>query len=106
MIQGHVKLLHDGNTHWSLSFCSNGRGQTCNSVNSVVTETSKKSMQALHKSVSRDNANVVVTFFPLQKQQDDHNCVFFFVVAFSAKVFDGKSPIEAVFHFSFILFIA
>ena len=65
-------------------------------------------MQALHKSVSRDNANVVVTFFPVQKQQqDDHNCAFFFfVVAFSAKVFDGKSPIEAVFHFSFILFIA
>ena len=46
---------------------------------------------------SRDNANVMVTFLPVQKQQDFHNWGLF-AVAFAAEIFHGKSPIDAVFH--------
>ena len=39
----------------------------------------------------------MVTFFPVYKQQDGHNCRLF-AVAFAAEILDGKSPIDAVFH--------
>ena len=39
----------------------------------------------------------MVTFWPVQKQQDRHNCGVF-AVAFAAKILDRKSPIGAVFH--------
>ena len=40
---------------------------------------------------------MMVTFSPVQKQLDDHNCGLF-AVAFATKIVDGKSPINAVFH--------
>ena len=43
------------------------------------------------------NANVMVTFLPVQKQQDGHNFGLF-TVAFAAEILDGKPLIDAVFN--------
>ena len=43
------------------------------------------------------NANVMVTFLPVQKQQDGHNFDLF-TVAFAAESLDGKPLIDAVFN--------
>ena len=93
----HVQLLHDGNNHWFLSFCSNGRVQICDGFNSALTQTSIKFIQVLYRNFSRDSAKVMVAFLPVQKQQDGRNCVLFAMV-FAAKILDGKLPIDAVFH--------
>ena len=73
------------------------RVQICNSPNSTFTQTLKKSIQALYRNFSRHNANVMVTFFPAQKQQDGHNGGLF-AVAFAGEVLDSKSLIDTVFH--------
>lgn len=73
------------------------RVQICNSLNSTFTQTLKKSIQVLYRNFSRDNANVMVTFLPAQKQQDGHNCGLF-SVAFATEVLDSKSLIDTVFH--------
>ena len=39
----------------------------------------------------------MITFLPLLKQQDCHNCGLFAVI-FAAEILDGKPPIDAVFH--------
>ena len=57
----------------------------------------KKSIQALHRNFSRDNTNLTLTFLPVEKQQDGHNCCLF-GVAFTVEILEGKSPIDAVFH--------
>ena len=94
----YIQLLHNGINHWFLSFCSNSRVQVCNSLNSTLTRTSRKSIQSLYKNVGQknDSGNVRVTFLPVQKQPDGHNCGLF-AVAFAAEILAGKSPIEAVF---------
>ena len=94
----YIKLLHNGINHWFLSFCSNSRVQVCDSLNSTLTRTSRKSIQSLYKNVGQknDSGNVRVTFWPVQKQPDGHNCGLF-AVAFAAEILSGKSPIEAVF---------
>ena len=51
----------------------------------------------MFRNFSRNNANVMVTFLPVQKQQDGHNCGFF-VVASAAEILGDKSPTDAVFH--------
>ena len=53
--------------------------------------------QALYRNFSRHNANVMVNFLAVQKQQAGRNCGLF-AVAFAAKILDGESPIDAVFH--------
>ena len=88
------KLLHDGNNHWFLSFCSNNRVQICDNLNSTLTQTLKKSIQVLYKNFSRDNANVMVTFWTVQKQQDSHNCGLY-AVTIAAEFLDGNSPIDS-----------
>ena len=87
----YIKLLHNGINHWFLSFYSN-------SLNSTLTRTSRKSIQFLYKNVGQknDSGNVRVTFLPVQKQPDGHNCGLF-AVAFATEILAGKSPIEAVF---------
>ena len=97
----HIQLLHNGINHWFLSFCSNGRVQICDSLNSTLTRTSKKSIQSLYKTFTHDNdaGKVLVTFLPVQKQPDGHNCGVF-AVAFAAVILDGKSPIDSFFNVS------
>ena len=57
----------------------------------------EKSIQVLYRKFSQSNTNVVVTFLSVQKQRDGYNCGLV-VVAFAVKIFDGKSPIDAVLH--------
>ena len=95
--QEHGQLLHDGNNHSFLSFSSNDCVQACGSLNSALTQTLKTSSQALYRHFSPDNANVMVTFLSVQKQQDHHNYDLF-PVAFAAETLDSKSPIDTVFH--------
>ena len=54
----------------------------------------EKPIHTLYRNFSHDNANVRVTFLPVQKQQDDHNCGLF-TVAFAPQILDGKSPTDS-----------
>ena len=45
----HIQLLHDGRNHWILSFCSNGRVQVCDSLNTALTRSSRKAIRSLYK---------------------------------------------------------
>ena len=36
----HIQLLHDGGSHWFLSFCSSGRVQICNRLKSTLNQPS------------------------------------------------------------------
>ena len=94
----YIQLLHNGINHWFLSFCSNSRLQVCDSLNSTLTRTSRISIQSLYKNVGQknDSGNARLTFLPVQKQPDGHNCGLF-AVAFAAEILAGKSPIEGVF---------
>ena len=95
----YIQLLHNGINHWFLSFCSNSRVQVCDSLNSTLTRTSRKSIQSLYKNVGQknDSGNVRITFLHVQKKPDGQNCGLF-AVAFAAEILAGKSPIEAVFY--------
>ena len=68
--QEHVQLLQDSNNHWFLSVCLNDRVQICHNLNSTLTQTLRKSIQVLCRNFSCDNENVMITFFPVQKQQE------------------------------------
>ena len=94
--QEHVQLLHDGANHWFLSFCSNGRVQVCDSLRSSLTRSSRKSIRSLYKHYVADGGEQIVTFLPVQKQPDGHNCGPF-AIAYAAEILDGRSPSEALF---------
>ena len=94
--QEHVQLLHDGANHWFLSFCSNGRVQVCDSLRSSLTRSSRKSIRSLYKHYVADGGEQIVTFLPVQKQPDGHNCGPF-AIDYAAEILDGRSPSKAVF---------
>ena len=94
--QEHVQLLHDGANHWFLSFCSNGRVQVCDSLRSSLTRSSRKSIRSFYKHYVVDGGEKIVTFLPVQKQPDGHNCGPF-AIAYATEILDGRSPSEAVF---------
>ena len=94
--QEHVQLLHEGANHWFLSFCSNGHVQVCDSLRSSLTRPSRKSIRSLYKHYVADGGEQIVTFLPVQKQPDGHNCRPF-AIAYAAEILDGRSPSEAVF---------
>ena len=90
----HVQLLHDGCNHWFLSFCSNGRVQVCDSLNTILIRSSRKSIRLLCKHYFAGDE--VISFLPVQRQSDGYNCGIF-AIAFAAEILDGKSPSEAIF---------
>ena len=94
--QEHVQLLHDGANHWFLSFCLNGCVQVCDSLRSSLTRSSRKSIRSLYKHYVADGGEQIVTFLPVQKQPDGHNCGPF-AIAYAIEILDGRSPSEAVF---------
>ena len=90
----HIQLLHDGRNHWILSFCSNGRVQVCDSLNTALTRSSRKATRSLYKDYF--SGDEVISFLPVQRQPDGYNCGLF-AIAFAAEILDGKSPSEAIF---------
>ena len=78
---------------WFLSFCSNGRVQVCDSLRSGLTRSSRKSIRSLYKHYVADDGEQIVTFLPLQKQPDGHNCGPF-AIAYAAEILDEHSPSE------------
>ena len=94
--QEHVQLLYDGANYWFLSFCSNGHVQVCDSLHSSLTRSSRKSIRSLFKHYVADGWEQIVIFLPVQKQPDGHNYGPF-AIAYTAEVFDGRCPSEAVF---------
>ena len=90
----HIQLLHDGRNHWILSFCSNGRVQVCDSLNTALTRSSRKAIRSLYKHYF--SGDKVISFLPVQRQPDGYNCGLF-AIAFAAEILDGKSPVEAIF---------
>ena len=93
--QEHVQLFHGGANHWFLSFCSNGRVQICDSLRSSLTSSSRKSIRSIYKHYVADDEEQILTFLPVQKQPDGHNCGPF-VIAYAVEILDGRSPSEAV----------
>ena len=92
----HIQLLHDGGSHWFLSFCSSGRVQICDSLKSTLNRSSMKSVYSLYKHVVGEFEKVKPTFLPVQKQTDGFNCGPF-AIAYAAEIVHGKSPMEAIF---------
>ena len=89
MYEEHIQLLHDGRNHWILSFCSNGRVQVCDSLNTALTRSSRKAIRSLYKHYF--SGDEVISFLP-----DGYNCELF-AIAFAAEILDGESPSEAIF---------
>ena len=79
-----------------LSFCSNGPVQICDSLNSTLSRTSKKCVQAIYTNCVDDRVKLMMSFLPVQKQSDGFNCGPF-AIAYAAEILNGKSPIEAQF---------
>ena len=94
LYEEHIQLLHDGRNHWILSFCSNGRVQVCDSLNTALTRSSRKAIRSLYKHYS--SGDEVISFLPVQRQPDGYNCGHF-AIPFAAEILDGKSPSEAIF---------
>ena len=90
----HIQLLHDGRNHWILSFCSNGRVQICDSLNTTLSRSSRKAIQSLYKNYF--SGTEIISFLPVQKQPDAYNCGLF-AIAFAAEIIDAKSPSDAMF---------
>ena len=72
------------------------RVQVCDSLRSSLTRSSRKSIRSLYKHYVADGGEQIVTFLPVQKQPDGHNCGPF-AIAYAAEILDGRSPSEAVF---------
>ena len=89
LYEEHIQLLHDGRNHWILSFCSNGRVQVCDSLNTALTRSSRKAIRSLYKHYF--SGDEVISFLP-----DGYNCGLF-AIAFAAEILDGESPSEAIF---------
>ena len=61
-----------------------------------LTRSSRKSIRSLYKHYVADGGEQIVTFLPVQKQPDGHNCGPFAII-YAAEILDGCSPSEAVF---------
>ena len=92
----HIQLLHDGGSHWFLSFCSSGRVQICDSLKSTLNRSSMKSVYSLYKHVVGEFEKVKPTFLPVHKQTDGFNCSSF-AIAYATEILHGTSPMEAIF---------
>ena len=90
----HIQLLHECRNHWILSFCSNGRVQICDSLNTTLSRSSRKAIQSLYKNYF--SWTEIISFLPVQKQPDAYNCGLF-AIAFAAEIIDGNSPSDAMF---------
>ena len=66
------------------------------SLRSSLTRSSRKSIRSLYKHYVADGGEQIVTFLPVQKQPDGHNCGPFAIV-YAAEILDGHSPSEAGF---------
>ena len=56
----------------------------------------KKSIRSLYKYYVTDGGEQIVTFLPVQKQPDGHNCGPF-AIGYAAEILDERSPSKAVF---------
>ena len=92
----HIQLLHDGGSHWFLSFCSSGRVQICDSLKSTLNRSSMKSVYSLYKHVVGEFEKVKPNFLPAHKQTDGFNCGPF-AIAYAAEILHGRSSMEAIF---------
>ena len=43
-----IQLLHDGNNHWLLTFCSNGRVQVCDTLRTNLSRFTWKSVNSIY----------------------------------------------------------
>ena len=93
----HIQLLHDGSSHWFLSFCQSGQIQICDSLkSSLKNRVSMKCLYALDKNVVGEFGKVTPTFLPVHEQTDGCYCGPF-SITYAAEILDGKSLTETVF---------
>lgn len=92
----HVQLLHDGNNHWLLTFCSSGRIQICDSLKTDLSRVTRKSINSIYRKCVDNSGKMQITFLKVQKQNDGYNCGLF-AIAFAAELLNGTSPMDACF---------
>ena len=93
---GHIQLMHDGNNHWLLSFCTSGGVNVCDSLRRSINGVTKKCLKCLYRLFEDKTGKLTVSILPVQIQNDGYNCGLF-AIAFAAEVLDGQSPEDAYF---------
>ena len=87
----HIQLLHDGNNHLLLSFCSSGRVLICDSLKSNAGRITQSRLNALYQNLKgTTSGKLTLSFLPVQKQEHRFNCGPF-IIAYAAEILDGKS---------------
>ena len=92
----HIQLMHDGNNHWLLSFCTSGGVNVCDSLRRYINGVTKKCLKCLYRLFEDKTGKLTVSILPVQIQNDGYNCGLF-AIAFAAEVLDGQSPEDAYF---------
>ena len=87
----HIKLLHDGNNHWLLSFSSSDRVQICDSLKSHTGRITLRIVNALYQNLNdTTSGKLSLSFLPVQKQEDRLNWSSF-AIAYAAEILDARS---------------
>lgn len=90
----HIQLLHEGNQHWLLSFCSCDRVQICDSLKNKAGRYTLGSLNALYRKFKdTSTGKLTMSFLPVQKQEDGFNCGVF-AIAYAAKFWMGNRPLK------------
>ena len=89
--------MHDGISHWLLSFNCNGRVQICESLYETLGSVTKRYLKALYKSLLDNDGKFSVTMISVQKQKDSSSCGLFAIV-FATNILEGISPAESEFN--------
>ena len=71
-------------------------GYRCMIVCVVFSVALRSNLSNLHKSAVGKNGKLQVTFLPVEKQTDGHNCGVY-AIAFAAEILAGLSPIDSRF---------
>ena len=90
----HLQLLHDGANHWLLSCNFNGGVHVLGSLRTNLSVVTKRWLKALYKPLLDDNRKLVVTFFPVNNQNDGFNCRLY-AIAFAADIINGLFPMDS-----------
>ena len=79
--------MHDRNSHWIMTSCSNGRVQVCDSLQGRLSCVTKRCIKKLYQTS-------VVSLLPVQKQRNGWICGLF-SIAFAAEILGRTSLMEA-----------
>ena len=92
----HLQLLHNGNKHWILAFCSKNIVAVCDSLGNNLSTTTRECRKSLFLFAILPNGKLPVTILNLPKQADGYNCGAY-PIAYAAEIMAGTWPIGLVY---------